>query len=313
MTQTPEPNQQPTEPPTVAMPQPAASAEQPASPYAAPVTSPASPYGVPVVQPASPYAAPVTPPASPYGAPAAQPAAAQPASPYGAPGVPSSPYAQPASPYGAPNAQPPAQPGSPYAATPQGSAPDLATAAYGMPPVSSQPAYGTPPIPGQPGQPVSSQPAYGLPYTEQPLSAPPYGMAPAQPPKPRRTGLIALAIVAALLFASGGVLGGLLVAQRGETDRARTEIAAQKQKIAEHETEIDNLKVNLDSVNSKNLLTQQELDGSKNDRAEQERQKKVVAKCLDLLLDVFASTSQSQIEKRLKAADKTCDEADRYR
>ncbi|HEV7711629.1 MAG TPA: hypothetical protein VGP16_25810 [Asanoa sp.] len=312
MTQTPVPDQQPTapaEPPTVAMPQPAASAEQPASPYAAPVTQPASPYGVPAVQPASPYAAPVTPPASPYGAPAAQP---------------SSPYAQPASPYGTPDAQPPAQPGSPYAATPQGSAPDPATVAYGtppvssqpaygVPPVSSQPAYGTPPVPGQPGQPVSSQPAYGLPYTEQPLSAPPYGMAPAQPSKPRRTGLIALAIVAALLFASGGVLGGLLVAQRGETDRARTEIAAQKQKIAEHETEIDKLKVNLDSVNSKNLLTEQELDGSKNDRAEQERQKKVVAKCLDLLLDVFASTSQSQVEKRLKAADKTCDEADRYR
>ena len=44
---------------------------------------------------------------------------------------------------------------------------------------------------------------------------------------------------------------------------------------------------------------QQELDGSKNDRNEQERQKKVVSKCLDLLLDAFAQETESQFNKKI--------------
>jgi len=146
------------------------------------------------------------------------------------------------------------------------------------------------------------------------MSGMPYGgPVPPAAPKPRRGGLIALAVIAALLFVTGGVLGGLLVGQTGETDRARDEVAAQKVTLDANSTEIEKLKSDLDAANDKVAAIQQELDGSKNDRDEQERQKQVVGKCLDQILEAFAATSESQLTSRLKAAEKTCDEADRYR
>ncbi|GIF67155.1 hypothetical protein Ais01nite_51900 [Asanoa ishikariensis] len=249
--------------------------------------------------PTVPFSAtpPATPPTSPYAAPTA---------PYAAP---TPPYAAPAAPYTAPAPAPyaaPAQPtASPYAApaTPQ---PYAAPAPDGSQPPASP--YAVPAVP-----PVSGQPAYGHPYTDQPLSAPPYGMpAVATARKPRRTAVIVLSILAGLLFISSGVLGGMFVVQRGETDRGNVEIAAQNADLTAKAKKIEELQTNLDSVNSANILQQQELDGSKNDRNEQERQKKVVSKCLDLLLEAFAADTESQFDKKIRAAEKTCDEADKY-
>ncbi|GIF73106.1 hypothetical protein [Asanoa siamensis] len=285
----PDPNQETTafppatpEPPTVPSVTPPAAAPQPASPYTAPAPQPASPYAAPST-PASPYAAPST-PASPY------PAPTTPAAPYAAPTTPQpygAPAPQPASPYTAP-ATPTAQP---YPATPA----DQPTAAnpYAVPP-------------------VSGQPVYGAPYPDQPLSATPYSVPPMAPPKQRRTAVLVLSIVTAFLFIASGLLGGLLVAQRGETSRANTEIAAQRDEITAKTKKLDEMEANLNAVNSENLLKGQELEGSKNDRNEQERQKKVVAKCLDLLMDAFSADTESQFDKRIAAAEKTCDEADRY-
>ncbi len=319
MTQAPGPNDEATTPvvpttpeqPTVAFGASPTPPAQPTSPYAAP-TAPSAPYGAPTPPnapysaptptyaaptPPSPYAGP-TPPSAPYGAPT--PPNAAPTPTYAAP-TPT--YAAPAAPYTAPTAptaSPYAAPAAPAAAPPYGTLPADGTAQTASP-------YAVPGVP-----PVSGQPAYGYPYADQPLSGPPYGVPPTAAPKPRRTAVIVLSIATALLFVASGVLGGMFVVQRGQTDDGNVRIAALQADVTAKTKKLEELQANLDSVNSANILKQQELDGSKNDRNEQERQKKVIGKCLDLLLEVFAADTESEFDKKIRGAEKTCDEADSY-
>ncbi|GAA4561932.1 hypothetical protein GCM10023176_01640 [Micromonospora coerulea] len=195
------------------------------------------------------------------------------------------------------------------------------------PPVPGQYAPGAAPVPGpaypQPfsappmSAPPVSGPGYGQPMSAPPDSVPPYG-APAGGAGKGRTTLI-LAIVAGLLFVLGGVMTGLFVTKTSELDRTEKKLSAQVSErdgtIAANKQEIDKLKTDLQAMRDKLADTEQDLTGTKNDRDEQARQKKVIATCLDKLTQAMAAASagnRAAFDKASKGLEKVCDEAENY-
>ncbi|MEU5940025.1 hypothetical protein ABZ807_12700 [Micromonospora sp. NPDC047548] len=224
--------------------------------------------------------------------------------PYGAPPAPQQ--------YGpgqaafAPPRQPPA-PGGPVSAPP---VPGLYAP---MPaPLVSGPAYGQPM-----SVPPVSGPAFGQPTSAPPGSVPPFG-APAPGVGKGRTVLI-LAVVAGLLFVLSGVMSGLFVAKSNELDNTERRLSGQVSErdgtIAANTKEMEQIRAELQGAQDKLADTQQDLTGTRNDRDEQARQKKVIASCLDKLttaLAAAAANNKSAFDKASKGMDKVCDEAENY-
>ncbi|MCW3843814.1 hypothetical protein ONA70_27320, partial [Micromonospora yasonensis] len=150
----------------------------------------------------------------------------------------------------------------------------------------------------------------------QPMSAPPgsaYGAPGAGAGKGRAA--LVLAIVAGLLLVLGGVMTGLYVTTNGKLDKAEKQVSQRDGTIAANRQEIDKLKADLQSVRDKLADTEQDLTGTKNDRDEQARQKKVIATCLDKLTTALQAASRGDkaaFDKASKGMDKVCDEADNY-
>ncbi|MEU7844198.1 hypothetical protein AB0B39_24900 [Micromonospora sp. NPDC049114] len=219
--------------------------------------------------------------------------------------------------YGTP--QTPGYPASapPYAGQPM-SAPPVSGPAYGQPmsaPPVSGPAYGQPMSAPPMSAPPVSGPAYG-----QPMSGPP-GMAPyGAPAAPRRgRAVLVLALVAALLFVVSGVMTGLFVTKNNELNRTEKRLTGQVSQrdgtIAANTTEIAKLKTDLQALQDKLDNTEQDLTGTRNDRDEQARQKKVIASCLDKLttaLGAAAAGNKGAYDAAMKGLDKVCDEAENY-
>jgi hypothetical protein len=284
------------------------------------------------------------PPTGPEGTPPAAPPAATP--PAGAPDVDATvPHAAAPQPTGTeptvryPAAQPAPQqyaPGQPV--PPQQYAPGQAAPQYGAGQAASQ--YGAgqtaaypasaPPYAGQPmsGPPVSG-PAYGQPMSGPPVSGPAYGQPMSGPPgmapygaapAPRRSrAVLVLALVATLLFLVSGVMTGLFVTKNNELNRTEKRLNAQVSQrdgtIAANTTEIGRLKTELQVMQDKLDNTEQDLTGTRNDRDEQARQKKVIASCLDKLttaLGAAAAGNKGQYDAAMKGLDKVCDEAENY-
>ncbi|MFF5052634.1 hypothetical protein ACFY1S_05530 [Micromonospora sp. NPDC000663] len=208
--------------------------------------------------------------------------------------------------------------GAPQAAPGQHSAPP---AQYGAPPAqhSAPPApsgypASAPPYAGQVSGPPVSGPAYG-----QPMSAPP-AMPPYGPPKAGRSRtVLVLAVVAALLFVVSGVMTGLFVTKNSELNRTEKRLTGQVSQrdgtIAANTTEISKLKTDLQTMQDKLDNTEQDLTGTRNDRDEQARQKKVIASCLDKLttaLGAAAAGNKGAYDAAMKGLDKVCDEAENY-
>ncbi|MFU8871402.1 hypothetical protein [Micromonospora sp. SL4-19] len=235
---------------------------------------------------------------------------------------------------------PPATPqyGGGQPATPQyGSAQPEPTLPRPVPPMSDPPAPGqyapgsapvsapgypqpmsAPPVsgPGYP-QPMSPPPVSGAGYP-QPMSAPPgavppYG-APAAGARKGRSTLI-LALVAGLLFVLGGVATGLYVTTNGKLHRTEQKVSQREGTITANQQEIEKLKVDLQAARDKLADAQQDLTGTKNDRDEQARQKKVIANCLDKLIaasEAAAAGNKAAFDKATKGLNKICDEAENY-
>ncbi|WP_410812391.1 hypothetical protein [Micromonospora sp. 067-2] len=216
-------------------------------------------------------------------------------------------------------AAPPAPPGHPASAPPyagQVSAPPVSGPAYGQPmsaPPVSGPAYGQP----MSAPPVSG-PAYGQPMSAPPGMVPPYGPA-GGPVGGRGRAVLVLALVAALLFVVSGVMTGLYVTKNGELNRTEKRLTGQVGErdgtIAANTTEIAKLKTDLQTMQDKLDNTEQDLTGTRNDRDEQARQKKVIASCLDKLttaLGAAAAGNKGAYESAMKGLDKVCDEAENY-
>ncbi|WP_262284481.1 hypothetical protein [Micromonospora sp. MA102] len=241
----------------------------------------------------APGAAPVRPPGAPYSAPGyPQPMSAPPTSGAGAaPG-----YPQPMS--------------APPISVPPVSG---AASAPGYPqPMSAPPGYPQPMSapPGYP-QPMSAPP--GHPMSAPPGSAPPYG-APAAGGGKGRAALI-LGIVAGLLLVLGGVMTGLYVTTNGKLHKAEQQVSQRDGTITANRQEIDKLKGDLQTVRDRLADTEQDLTGTKNDRDEQARQKKVIGNCLDKLTAAIAAASRGDkaaFDAANKGLDKICDEAENY-
>ncbi|MGC4878803.1 hypothetical protein ACLQ26_21405 [Micromonospora sp. DT43] len=219
--------------------------------------------------------------------------------------------------------------GTPAPAQPQYGTPAPAQPQYGAPPTSGYPAS-APPYAGQPmSAPPVSGPAYGQPMSAPPVSGPAYGQPMSGPPgmppygaapAPRRgRAVLVLALVAALLFVVSGVMTGLFVTKNNELNRTEKRLTAQVNQrdgtIAANTTEIGKLKTDLQAMQDKLDNTEQDLTGTRNDRDEQARQKKVIASCLDKLttaLGAAAAGNRSAYNTAMKGLDKVCDEAENY-
>jgi hypothetical protein len=187
-----------------------------------------------------------------------------------------------------------------------GSAPPVSGPGYG-PPMSAPP-MSAPPVSG---------PGYGPPMSAPPGSAPPWAPPAAGPGKGRST--LVLAVVAGLLFVLGGVMTGLYITKNSELNRTEKKLTAQVSErdgtIAANKQEIDKLKGELQTVRDKLADTEQDLTGTKNDRDEQARQKKVIATCLDKLstaIKAAAAGNKAAFDKANKGLDAVCDEAENY-
>lgn len=218
---------------------------------------------------------------------------------------------------GVPQAAPPVPGQYPPAAAPSqypaSAAPAPGPYAPGSAPVSA-PGYPQP----LSAPPMSAPPVSGPGFGPQPMSGPPGPVPPYDAPAARggkgRTVLI-LAVVAGLLFVLGGVMTGLYVNTNGKLDKAEKKVSQQSGTIAANQQEIDKLKADLQSVRDKLSDTQQDLTGTKNDRDEQARQKKVIASCLDKLTTALRAASRGDkaaFDAASKGMDKVCDEADNY-
>ncbi|MCM0678924.1 hypothetical protein NCC78_30280, partial [Micromonospora phytophila] len=211
--------------------------------------------------------------------------------------------------------------GYPQSAPPAGSG--ISPAPTGYAPTGAAPYPGpvsVPPAAGSPfGQPMSSPPAsgpgYGQPMSAPPGSAPPFGA----PAAGKGRQVLVLAVVAGLLFVLGGVMTGLFLTTSGELDRTEKKMASQVSErdgtIAANAREIEKLKVDLQTVQDKLDDTEQDLTGTRNDRDEQARQKKVIANCLDKLttaLGAAADGNRAAYDKAMQGLDKVCNEADDY-
>ncbi|WBB70240.1 hypothetical protein [Micromonospora sp. WMMD812] len=260
----------------------------------------------PVAQQPVPQQAVPQQPGPQYGA--GQPAPQQPG-PYGSatPEPPTVPYSAPPAPagYAVPASVPPY--GGPI------SGPPVAGVEHPMsaPPVSG-PAYAQP----MSAPPVSG-PAYGQPMSAPPGFVPPYG--PAAPVARKGRAVLILALVAGLLFVLGGVMTGLYVTKGNELDRTERRLTGQVSErdgtIAANAKEIEKLKTDLQGVQDKLADTEQDLTGTRNDRDEQARQKKVIADCLDKLTTALGAASvgnKAEYDKAMKGLDKVCDEAENY-
>ncbi|SCG76970.1 hypothetical protein GA0070213_11772 [Micromonospora humi] len=242
----------------------------------------------------------------------------------------------------APGAAPVPAPGQPMSAPPVSgaghppmSAPPVSVPGYGPPPAAGYPPMSAPPVPGPGPQPMSgppvSGPGYGPPvsgpgYGPQPMSAPPaagtpYGPAgygpsadaPAGGGRGRST--VVLALVAGLLLVLGGVMTGLYVTTDGKLDRAERQVSQRDGTISANQREIEKLRGEMKTVQDRLADTEQDLTGTKNDRDEQARQKKVIASCLDKLTTAIAAASRGDkaaFEAANKGLDKVCDEAENY-
>ncbi|MFG3600046.1 hypothetical protein [Micromonospora chersina] len=257
-------------------------------------------------QPAPQQYGPAQPEPPRYGAPQPDPTLPQPTAPV--PGQ-YAPGAAPVPPTGAPGYPQPmsAPPTSVPPVSGAGSVP-------GYPQPMSAPPTSVPPF-SAPGYPMSAPPvsAPGYPMSAPPGPVPPYG-APAAGGGKGRAALI-LGIVAGLLLVLGGVMTGLYVTTNGKLHKAEQQVSQRDGTITANRQEIDKLKGDLQTVRDKLADTQQDLTGTKNDRDEQARQKKVIASCLDKLTTAIAAASRGDkaaFDAANKGLNKVCDEAENY-
>lgn len=219
----------------------------------------------------------------------------------------------------------PSQPGHPqpgYAGYPQ-SSPPSAGYPQSAPPAAGYPQSG-PPAAGEPAgyAPSSAVPGQYAPASGQPFGPPMSGPPGYPPPAGGATGsggrgraVLVLALVAGLLFVLGGVMTGLYLNTSGDLERTEQTLATRTTERDDRVKEIEKLKTELQTAKDKLSDTQQDLTGTKNDRDEQARQKKVIASCLEKLtaaLTAAAAGNKAAYDQATKGLDAICNEAEKY-
>jgi Skp family chaperone for outer membrane proteins len=233
---------------------------------------------------------------------------------------PSDPYSQPAPPAPvepAPSTQfPSTQMPAPTPQMPAPTAQIPAPAAPVDPAAPAAPAYGAA---YQPGQAPVSPPAYpvasGLPYptSSMPATGAPYAAYPAGPAapaaKPGRLAVILLSVLSGLLVLALIGMTTLFFVNAGNAKKKQDSLTAQ---LADRDKELADTKSQLQAKVADLSKLQQDLDGSKAATAEQTKEKEAVAKCLNLIYSALGARTASEFSKKMKAAEKPCDEADKY-
>ncbi len=164
-------------------------------------------------------------------------------------------------------------------------------------------------------------PSQYTPTSGQPFG-PPMSGPPGYPPATTSGGgggrgraVLVLAIVAGLLFVLGGVMTGLYLNTSGDLERTEKNLVARTTDRDTRVKEVEKLKGELQTAKDKLTDTQQDLTGTKNDRDEQARQKKVIANCLEKLttaLAAAAANNKAAYDQAVKGLDAVCDEAEKY-
>ncbi|NUR94787.1 MAG: hypothetical protein HOV67_05945, partial [Kribbellaceae bacterium] len=188
-----------------------------------------------------------------------------------------------------PTAQYPAQP-APTAQYPAQPAPAAQPAAQPYPVASAVP------------YPTSSMPASGVGYQA-------YPPVPAAPAKPKRLGVILLSVLSGVLALALIGVTTLYFVSAGDAKKKQDSLSAQ---LTDRNKELTDTKAQLEAKAADLTKAQQDLEGSKAATAEQTKEKEAVAKCLNLILSALSARTVSDFNKKVKAAEKPCDEADKY-
>ncbi|WBB72092.1 hypothetical protein O7602_20510 [Micromonospora sp. WMMD1128] len=173
--------------------------------------------------------------------------------------------------------------------------------------------------------PVSVPPVSGAghpqPMSGPPGVVPPYGPGGYGPPAGTpagggrgRTALV-LGLVAGMLVVLSGVMTTLYVTTNSKLTKAEQQVSQRDGTISANQREIDRLKGEMKTVQERLADTEQDLTGTKNDRDEQARQKKVIGDCLNKLTAALAAASRNDkaaFEAANKGLDKVCNEAENY-
>jgi hypothetical protein len=195
------------------------------------------------------------------------------------------------------------------------------TRSYGPPPTGGS--YGPPPtgLYGQQrptrqyGQPSYGQPSYRQPTPYEPPTPAPMAYPGTTPDSGHRSGILqklpgarTLALVAAALLLLAGIMTALYFTTSNELSRAEKNLATNIQQV-------EQLNRDVKAANDRVAKAQQDLAGTKNSRNELQRQKDVIARCLNLLAQAGQAASRgdrSEYEDAIEKAQPVCREADRY-
>ena len=219
-------------------------------------------------------------------------------------------YQQPPSqsPFGAPQPQsgPPApQPGQPYSSPP----------AYGPEPAPSYGGYGYDPNP--PGA-VPTSGAFGPSMTAPisgpgaPISGP--GGAPVTTAR-RSPAMPIFASLAALFLLATAVLAVLFVTKSGDFNDQKKVSAQRQENINSLQGDLDKAKTDLQKSQEELAATKRDLGGAQGQADELKRQKTVISRCINLLVEAGqaqAAGNAALANAKRAEADSICDEAFKY-
>lgn len=124
-----------------------------------------------------------------------------------------------------------------------------------------------------------------------------------------------LGVVAGLLLVFGGVMTGLFVVTGNELDSVEKKLATSVSQGEDRTKELERLRGELQTAKNRLADTEQDLTGTRNDRDEQARQKRVIADCLNRLttaLDAAGRNDQSGFSRATQGMTRICNEAERY-
>lgn len=180
-------------------------------------------------------------------------------------------------------------------------------------------AYHDPNFPAS-APPVSGTPYSGVPYTAQP-SGPPLTAQPAAGPAPvppsggRGPATVIFAALSVVLLLVAAVLGVLYGTTSGDYDDEKKTVAARDAELAGLRSDLEKTKADLQKTQADLATSDRALKAAQGDTDELKRQKEVIARCINLLIEAGRASGagdQATAAAKDAEADKVCAEAFKY-
>lgn len=205
---------------------------------------------------------------------------------------------------------PPTVPGQQFGFHDRPEAPAFVSGSAAVPPpMPAPPVTGVPAGPGYPGA--------GPPFPGGPPPGAWQPGGPIAPPRPRRTGLVVMSMVAGLLLLASGTMTYLWLDTDAELTDTRADLTAEvtelEDAVAEAADEIRRL--NGDLSDAEDILSdvEQERDGIENAREALEEDLDTVSNCLDLMFEFLALVGTDQTDEAdamVEELNEACEAAD---